>query len=300
MMSAEEAYSAYQNKIQNLDHLSLGTFPTPVHQIKLSDGTTFWIKDDGVCSTLYGGNKVRKLEYILSEARSRKQSLIAWGDSGSHTLKACYHFCLDLQIPLELAIFPYREHSLDRLFWQGRKNDIIQITQKHSMLSAFLYAKAKQLFTHKHLIRLGTSTPYSTVGYVNAAIELHHQIQEGLLPTPKTIYVAFGTGGTVAGLLIGLALCQVPSKIVAVQCVDSLLFYKWSLKNLIHQTLQLLTIPKDFSQSVLQHLEGFDTSELGKGYRHMTSDSQRAVQTLQTHGITIDPHLYRKGHGIVI
>ena len=58
----------------SLPHIPLGTGPTPVRRLKAlePDGTELWLKDDGAYGDGgWGGNKVRKLEWILPEAKRR-------------------------------------------------------------------------------------------------------------------------------------------------------------------------------------------------------------------------------------
>jgi D-cysteine desulfhydrase len=67
-----------------------------------------------------------------------------------------------------------------------------------------------------YFIPTGGSTRIGALGYVNAAFELREQINKGVMPQPDVIYLPVGSCGTTAGLLLGLALAQLPIKIVAV------------------------------------------------------------------------------------
>ena len=64
-------------------------------------------------------------------------------------------------------------------------------------------------------IPLGGSSPLGTIGYINAAFELKEQIMRGEIPEPDFIYVAAGTCGTAAGLIIGLKAAQLKTKVIA-------------------------------------------------------------------------------------
>ena len=55
--------------LDRFPRISLGRFPSPLTQATLENGCRFWIKDDGGCSEIYGGNKVRKLEFLLAAAQ---------------------------------------------------------------------------------------------------------------------------------------------------------------------------------------------------------------------------------------
>ena len=78
----------FRSRLDRLPRLDLGVFPTPVRSIQLGSGS-IWVKDDGACCDLYGGNKVRKLEYFLADAKRRgTRQLVVWGDPDSHTIMA--------------------------------------------------------------------------------------------------------------------------------------------------------------------------------------------------------------------
>src|SRR5256885_1804915 len=57
---------------------------------------------------------------------------------------------------------------------------------------------------HTVFVPLGGSTPLGTLGHVNAALELAEQVAAGALPEPAAVVVPLGSGGTAAGLLLGL------------------------------------------------------------------------------------------------
>ena len=65
--------------MRSFDKVSLGLFPTPVYRLdNLSRmlGTNIWIKRDDLCGVALGGNKVRKLEYLLADARAQGYDLV--------------------------------------------------------------------------------------------------------------------------------------------------------------------------------------------------------------------------------
>ena len=115
------------------------------------------------------------------------------------------------------------------------------------------------------VIPLGASTPVSTLGYVNAGLELSQQIQAGLLPEPDRIYIPFATGGTVAGLLIGLTCSQSRSKVVAVRTVEPIIANQTRLRRLIRQTLALLGLEPSGVPLCLSRLEFIPSGKLGRG-----------------------------------
>ena len=70
---------------RKLPYINLGVWPTPVHPLQHLEIEDLWIKRDDRSSPIYGGNKIRKLAFILAEARQRKaRHLITLGSIGTH------------------------------------------------------------------------------------------------------------------------------------------------------------------------------------------------------------------------
>src|SRR5688572_7525344 len=83
---------AFLELLRSLDHVAIGSWPTPVEPLPglarlLS--TDIWIKRDDLSAIPYGGNKTRKLEFLLGEAIARRhRSLVVVGGVGSNQLVA--------------------------------------------------------------------------------------------------------------------------------------------------------------------------------------------------------------------
>ncbi|MBK8478384.1 MAG: pyridoxal-phosphate dependent enzyme [Opitutaceae bacterium] len=186
---------AFLASLNRFPRLRLGVFPTPVRQLTLDNGHRFWVKDDSGCSGIYGGNKVRKLEYLLAGARHQgKETLIVHGDVESHTVQACGLLGRREGFAVHAVVFPYRGQTfavpeLPRLAEAG-----VRVHRRHSMLSAILHAHWLGWRTGGLVIPLGASTPLATLGHVQAALELRDQVREGMQPEPRRIFLPFATG----------------------------------------------------------------------------------------------------------
>jgi D-cysteine desulfhydrase len=71
------------------------------------------------------------------------------------------------------------------------------------------------------------------LGYVNAGMELGAQVKAGLLPEPEQIVVPLGTGGTLAGLTLGLALSGLKSRVIGARVVPRLVANRWRVRRLV-------------------------------------------------------------------
>jgi D-cysteine desulfhydrase len=86
----------------------------------------------------------------------------------------------------------------------------------------------------------GGGTPLGALGFVNAALELAAQVRAGVLPAPARIVVPLGTGGTTAGLLVGLELAGLPSRVIAARVVPRIVANRGHVLWLAWRTAHLL------------------------------------------------------------
>ena len=206
-----------------LPWMSIGNYPTPVHKMeslgKAAGYPELWVKRDDKSSSIYGGNKVRKLEFAIADAmRKKKKYMLTVGGVGTnHGLATTIH-CRNAGIKTVLCLIPQpitqkvqENLLLDRYFGA-------EINTGRSTAEVYLRA-AWALLSHPncYLLWAGGTSPLSTIGYVNAALELKEQIDAGLLPEPKYIFVATGSMGTTAGLIVGARLAGLKSRIIGVK-----------------------------------------------------------------------------------
>jgi len=215
-----EAYPALEKRVP---WISLGQYPTPVQKLENLGKTIgypeIWIKRDDKSSDVYGGNKVRKLEFAIADAlRKKKKYMITVGGIGTnHGLATTIH-CGRAGIKTALVLIPQpiTDKVQENLLLDQHFGADINVGR--STMEAYLRA-AWVMLTHPNFYLLwagGTST-LSTLGYVNAVMELKQQIDAGLLPEPKYIFGATGSMGTTAGLIVGCRLAGLKSRIAGVK-----------------------------------------------------------------------------------
>jgi D-cysteine desulfhydrase len=236
--------AAFPGIDEQLPKLSIATLPTPVSVRSVSlgpVGVDIAVKHDDVTSTLYGGNKVRKLEYLLRRAADRGARRVAtFGAAGSnHALATAIHAH---EIGLDCTCF---------LSHQKTTPNVARTLNMHRQLGTEIVrwgggVDQVALF-REHLqgrgvwvVPLGGTCWLGAVGFVNAAFELARQIEEGLLPGPDRIYIACGTTGSAAGLALGLAAAGIRTTVHAVQVADNPFASEWKLHRLMAKTHDLL------------------------------------------------------------
>jgi D-cysteine desulfhydrase len=138
----------------------------------------------------------------------------------------------------------------------------------------------------------GDSNALSCLGYVNAAFELKRQIQSGAIPEPDYIYVAAGSCGTTAGLIAGLRLAGLKTKVVCVRVAAGLFCDESKVASLANDTIDLLR-EKTFADIPPIKVEDKDIVMLhehyGDGYGEPTAKSEAAIaMTAKSDKIKLD------------
>ncbi len=102
--------SAVNGLLERFQRAAIGEFPTPIRPAVSPEGIRFWVKDDGRCSDVYGGNKLRKLEFLLPHVRRLgKRRLVVHGDIESHTVFACCIWGRVSGFEVDAVVFPHRD-----------------------------------------------------------------------------------------------------------------------------------------------------------------------------------------------
>lgn len=261
---------------------------TPVTALAQTPG--LFLKRDDCSAPDYGGNKIRKLDFLLGSARARGvREIVAFGYAGSnfvaatawHAHKSGIHTCGFL-LPQEPA-----SYVADNLAVSLAVD--AELRELPSMKAIGLHASLRSLhglLRHGRWpwwIPPGGSSPLGVLGFVNGALELKQQIDAGELPVPDDIYVAFSSMGTVAGLAIGLVLAGLPTRIVAIQVVDSRFASPRGLRKLVERTLRFIGTTDRPLPSVEDVLARIDirTEFFGEAYARPTTATRQAIERFQ-------------------
>jgi D-cysteine desulfhydrase len=215
--------------LSRLPRHALTVLPTPVERLQRVDGgAELWIKRDDQSSPLYGGNKPRKLEWLLGAARARgRRGVITFGGIGTHHGLATAVCGRDagLRCTLVLLPQPLTDHVRTCLLLDHAFGAELHLAQSVAGVAAVALARCTTALLRGEplaIIPTGGTSGLGTIGYVNAAFELADQVRRGVLPEPAAIFVPLGSGGTVAGLAMGCQLAGLRSRIVGVLVTDLL------------------------------------------------------------------------------
>ncbi|MBW2701896.1 MAG: pyridoxal-phosphate dependent enzyme [Deltaproteobacteria bacterium] len=214
--------------------LKLADLPTPVEKMsnlgRHLGHDSLYVKRDDLSSGLYGGNKVRKLEFLLAEALDQSSpTLVTMGGIGSNHLLATALHGRAQGLRTVGVVFPQpiTEHVRRNLAaFKGAGVELVFLPHKYALPAGVAWTLARLTLREGRrplLIPGGGSSPLGALGFVYAGLELAEQVRDGLLPEPRKIFLPYGTGGTAVGLALGLQLAGLNSQVVAVRVIDRLL-----------------------------------------------------------------------------
>ena len=190
------------------DRLTLGIFPTPIERMNFGEklGINLFVKRDDLDEFLGSGNKVRKLEYLLYEAKSLScDTVLSAGGMQSNHCRATAYFAKRLGMEVELFLFGNSEVQGNLLIDRLLGARIHPIThEEYDDIEKIMEKRAATLENvgHKvYVIPPGGSNATGLLGYASMVDELRDWEKRNL----KFDYIvcATGTAGTIAGLEIG-------------------------------------------------------------------------------------------------
>lgn len=274
--------------LEKINRINLVCQPTPVRKLARAFpngivGCDVWIKDDSISHPVYGGNKPRKLEFLIAKAKSKKQGVVTFGfESSNHAVATAYH-CAQLGVPCHLILVsgPEGLSPADEAMRLKKLAVVEKFATSIETVSQFQSAARRGVkvwlkgLGRIRIIAPGGSNALGTLGYVRGALELAGQIANGELPEPARIFVPLGTGGTAVGLALGLGALGLKTKVIAVKVVPGSVNELPRLKWLARQTVKLLP-ELGTEQASLSNLI-IDSSALGQNYGVPTHEGLRAI-----------------------
>lgn len=269
--------------------IKLANLPTPIEKVKYN-GNLFLIKRDDYTGTELSGNKIRKLEYILHEAKQKKADYIftCGGDQSNHC-RATALAAAKLGIKSRLYLWGRKTGKLngnlllDNL--AGAETRFLNYTDYVSVLdimksdSDLLFKKGGKAI----VLPSGGTNSIGIWGYVNFINELKQQID---LSKIKGIMCANGSGGTAAGMLLGSALFGLNLKIFGVNVVGKKSEMNDVIFSVIDESLSRFKLDAKVNMDNLELLDGYSN----EGYKNTASEKIELIKDFAANtGIILDP-----------
>lgn len=289
---------------EKLPHISLAELPTPVERLEALGAhlgvDSLYVKRDDLTGPVYGGNKPRKLEFLLAQAlRAGKSHVLTFGCAGSNHALATAIYCRQASLKsismlMDQPNARYVRQNLLASYHFGAELHLCDVGLESRMRWLRIYRSTGcQVLRHMvadgkrpMLIPPGGTSITGVVGYVNAAFELARQVAAGQMPEPDLVYVASGTMGTAAGLILGLPAAGLKSHVVAVEVVGRTDTARQRMASLVNRTAAYLHSLDDTFPAVSLRDSDVDirTGYLGEGYAWFTKEGMEAVSLMRQLG----------------
>ena len=271
--------------LNDFARVPLAILPTPIQKLENISrilGTNVWIKRDDMTGIGLGGNKVRKLEFLLAEAKAQGAEVVftTGGAQSNHAmLTAACAKKLGMTPILILKKRGVTDRKGNQLLEYLMDTDVrFMDTDSYDDIYAEMDRVGKELGRPYYKIPCGGSNALGTLGYVDCVREIRDQ---GL--HFDHIVCAEGSGGTMAGLALGAKL-YLPGTRVTGMMVDSDPFEEITVR-LMREAAALLDADVQVSA------EDFDLRDLcGPGYAIPSQEGNAAVAMMaENEGLFLDP-----------
>lgn len=282
-----------KEKLSKLPKINIGFYPTPFHKLDhLSEllGINLYLKREDLSGfSPFGGNKIRKLEYIIADAIQKGfTKAITFGAIQSNhamqTAAACRKYNLEPILYLHDEYDNATKQKFNGNFWLD------------SVLGAEIHTYPSKQEAEQNAIRRieeesiyyipsGGASIIGTAGFFDAFFEIQNQAFENNVKIDY-IYHASGSGGTLAGLLAGKTVGQSPIEIISIAVGEKDDTYEETVTEKANQFLQLIDLP---IRSSAQDIH-FNREFYLPGYGLPNMGASNAIKLLaQKEGILLDP-----------
>ena len=308
------AIDRVQELLRAMPRVSLGFYPTPLHHLDTLSrelGVDIYLKRDDLSGmSTFGGNKIRKLEYLLGDARAQgADTVFTYGATQSnHAMQTVAAACKCGMHPI-LYLVSVVEPDKDTLranllldYFYGAEVHVVpflpgEVEEDAEARSYVMGEEHAQRLRAEgrvpYVVPMGGASAVGSVGFVNGMVELARQCAE-MGVCPSHVFHASGTGGTLAGLAAGRALLgwDVDVTSIAVSPKDE--GYEGRTADLANAALALLGAGEKATVSAGDlHV---DRGYYAPGYEIPNKAGNDAIRRLaRTEGVLTDPVYSGKG-----
>jgi D-cysteine desulfhydrase len=237
-----------------------------------------WIKRDDRCSRVYGGNKVRRYEFVLADALERgAKTVVTAGGLASTQVMATALLGARIGLGVQAVLFDQPVTQF------ARRAMLADVTAGAELIhgggygpTALRTVRARLTTPSSYLILPGAAEPLANLGYLDAMLELDEQVRAGQCPRPEAIVLPTGSSGTLAALALGAAWLGWSTEIVGVRITTSLACNRLTIGLIAAETRRFVRrIAPGFRPGPgrFQLLHG----AIGPGYGHPTPEALEAL-----------------------
>jgi D-cysteine desulfhydrase family pyridoxal phosphate-dependent enzyme len=298
--TTKEANDTLRQRLDAYPRVPLAEYPTPLEYLpRLSDelGRMVYVKRDDVIGPAMGGNKVRKLEYLLADAQARgRRKVVTFG--GLQSNHARMTAAAARRCGLEPHLF-FFERRPQRLTGNLLLNELLGARMHFVPFGGgstggltlettirLVHWVARLRVGGHYFIPVGGHSWRGCLGYVRAAVEIHEQA-EALGIEEAWLVLAVGSGGTLAGLLAGLALRGSPLRPLG---IDVGKLWKGMPSSIARMAGELCTRLGHARKFAPDEVPCVEATYVGQGYAVPTAGCRAAIRRLaRLEGVLLDP-----------
>ncbi|MBR0442666.1 MAG: D-cysteine desulfhydrase family protein [Firmicutes bacterium] len=282
--------------LRDFPKVSLGIFPTPIQRLDNISrilGTNVWVKRDDMTGIGLGGNKIRKLEFLLADAIAQGAELV-FTTGGAQSNHAMLTAASAAKLGLKAILILKKRGVTDvagNIFLEKLMGTDVRFmdTDDYADIYAEMDRIAEETGLKAYKIPMGGSNALGTLGYVSCAEEISKQ---GI--RFDHIVCAEGSGGTMAGMALGAKLFMPEAKVHGMM-VDATDFVPVTL-SLMREAAALLEAGVEITE------KDFDLRPVwGEGYAIPSPEGNAAVSLMASkEGLFLDPVYTGKAFGGLI
>jgi D-cysteine desulfhydrase len=275
--------------------ISLARLPTPLEllsRLSAAYGTRIWIKRDDLTDTVASGNKIRKLEYSIGQALAEEADvLVTWGGVQSNHCRATAALAARLGLKSHLVLRgrePKEKDGnllIDSLV--GAEITFAPLERYQEMDQTYndLQTECASQGLKTYRIPVGASDEIGLWGYISCANELKQDFEAAGI-SPEAIVSATGSGGTLAGLILGNALHELNTQVLAFNVCDDEAYFKRKISEDFALWRDRYDSDLDIDQLPINVIDGY----VGPGYGRATPEVFETIREVaRLEGIVLDP-----------
>jgi L-cysteate sulfo-lyase len=301
---------SFTSRLSTFPRLRLGQFPTALEPLprltKALGGPTLWVKRDDAVGPGMGGNKTRKLEFLLGEAQASQAQVVAtFGGLQSNFARQMCAGARALGLEPHCFYFTRRPSRLEGnlLLAQlmgahlhfipfGQGDEPSMTIEQSTRLVQWVARLTPSCWGRRvYFMPVGGHTPVGCLGYVLAAMEIEEQLRERGIER-ATIVTAVGTGGTLAGLLAGFHLLKSQHAVLGIDVGKLWRSFPASIASLASEICARCGEPHEFraGPSTGSGVPMIERTYAGQAYARPTADSIEALRfAARQEGLVLDP-----------
>jgi D-cysteine desulfhydrase len=255
----------------------LGALPTAVSPSTLAPA--LWIKRDDLTALPIGGNKVRALDWLLGGLGAGADVLTAGAVGSTHSLTTVIH-AKRLGARVSVIRWPQELNEIARAVARRIEAEADVTYAARSVVGAYWRALRVRVSRDVRWVPAGGTSALGMLGHVDAALELAGQIAAGECPVPTRVVVPLGSGGTAAGLALGLEIAGLATRVVGVRVVSRVVANRARILRLAARAARLIERVAPGSRVPHVSADRFQIAEgyFGGAYARETAEGRVAAE----------------------